>query len=622
MRNLDDFSPESHEQYEFFRLAVAKSRNKELKEAFIKGFGVHHAGMLRGDRDLVEKLFAKGIIRVLCCTATLAWGVNLPAYGVVIKGTQVYDQQRGGFVDLSVLDVLQIFGRAGRPQFEDRGVGYILTSHDKLQHYLSSCTLQTPIESKFTLYLQDNLNAEIVLGTVTNVEEGISWLSYSYLIVRMRKNPLVYGLTNEDLKGDPTLEQRRRDLIIGAARLLHKNQMIIFNESTGGFKAKDLGRISSAYYVKSKSIETFNSLLKIRMTEADVLAMLSQSSEFETIKFREGEEAELARLRDEGACCKIKDPPDSAAGKINILLQSWISRLGVDDFALISDRSYIVQNATRIIRALFEITLHRNWAPVSAVLLRLSKAIELQMWSFECPLRPLGVLSAEIIRKIEAVDYSIERLQEMSEVELGELVRFNKMGSILYKTLRDFPRPCLEARVIPLTRSILQIFVTFTLDPRIQWQDRTHGASQRWWVWLEDEQSEEIYYWQDINVTRLTLREEKTLECTIPVEEPLPAQIHVRAQSDRWFGAETVLALSFKKLILPEMNPVQTDLLDLQPLPISALRDPELEKIYKFKYFNPVQTQVFYQLYQTDINVLIGAPTGSGKTIMAELALW
>lgn len=54
--------------------------------------------------------------KVLCCTATLAWGVNLPAYAVVIKGTQVYDSQKGSFVDLSILDVLQIFGRAGRPQ--------------------------------------------------------------------------------------------------------------------------------------------------------------------------------------------------------------------------------------------------------------------------------------------------------------------------------------------------------------------------------------------------------------------------------------------------------------------------------------------------------------------------
>jgi len=64
-----------------------------------------------------------------------------------------------------------------------------------------------------------------------------------------------------------------------------------------------------------------------------------------------------------------------------------------------------------------------------------------------------------------------------------------------------------------------------------------------------------------------------------------------------------------------------TELLDLNPLPISALNNTEFEKVYRMKYFNPNQTQVFHALYHTDENVLIGSPTGSGKTIMSELAV-
>ena len=64
---------------------MRKSRNKELRELFQDGFCIHHAGMLRSDRSMVEDLFAKGLVKVLVCTATLAWGVNLPAHAVIIK---------------------------------------------------------------------------------------------------------------------------------------------------------------------------------------------------------------------------------------------------------------------------------------------------------------------------------------------------------------------------------------------------------------------------------------------------------------------------------------------------------------------------------------------------------
>ncbi|CAG5136749.1 unnamed protein product, partial [Candidula unifasciata] len=140
--------------------AMSKSRNKQMREMFPDGFGIHHAGMLRQDRNLVEKYFLEGYIKVLVCTATLAWGVNLPAHAVIIKGTQIYDAKRGAFVDLGILDVMQIFGRAGRPQFDKFGHGTIITTHDKLSHYLSLMTRQNPIESQFINSLTDNLNAE------------------------------------------------------------------------------------------------------------------------------------------------------------------------------------------------------------------------------------------------------------------------------------------------------------------------------------------------------------------------------------------------------------------------------------------------------------------------------
>ncbi|CAN0326973.1 unnamed protein product, partial [Ectocarpus sp. 8 AP-2014] len=109
-----------------------KSRNKELRDLFQAGVGCHHAGMLRPDRGLTERAFEDGAIKVLVCTATLAWGVNLPAHTVIIKGTEVYNPEKGGLQDLSMLDVLQVFGRAGRPQYDTSGEAIMITTHKSL----------------------------------------------------------------------------------------------------------------------------------------------------------------------------------------------------------------------------------------------------------------------------------------------------------------------------------------------------------------------------------------------------------------------------------------------------------------------------------------------------------
>ncbi|VEL17728.1 unnamed protein product [Protopolystoma xenopodis] len=105
------FRPSSSAAYMNAMKRVSRSSDRVLNELASDGFACHHAGMLRADRTLVEHLFAQGHVRVLCCTATLAWGVNLPAHCVIIKGTRVYNAEKADFVDLDILDVLQVLTR-------------------------------------------------------------------------------------------------------------------------------------------------------------------------------------------------------------------------------------------------------------------------------------------------------------------------------------------------------------------------------------------------------------------------------------------------------------------------------------------------------------------------------
>ena len=91
-----------------------------------------------------------------------------------------------------MLDVMQVFGRAGRPQYDDSGDATLITSHTSLPRYLALLVKQVPIESNFSARLADHLNAEVVAGTVTSIKDACTWLSYTYLHVRMMRNPVLY----------------------------------------------------------------------------------------------------------------------------------------------------------------------------------------------------------------------------------------------------------------------------------------------------------------------------------------------------------------------------------------------------------------------------------------------
>ncbi|KAL0384901.1 UNVERIFIED_CONTAM: DExH-box ATP-dependent RNA helicase DExH14, partial [Sesamum radiatum] len=531
---------------------VLKSRNKELVQLFEYAVGIHHAGMLRSDRGLTERLFSEGLLRVLVCTATLAWGVNLPAHTVVIKGTQIYDPKAGGWRDLGMLDVMQIFGRAGRPQFDKSGEGIIITSHDKLAYYLRLLTSQLPIESQFINSLKDNLNAEVALGTVTNVKEACAWLGYTYLFIRMKMNPLAYGIGWDEVIADPSLSLKQRSLVSDAARALDKAKMMRFDEKSGNFYCTELGRIASHFYIQYSSVETYNEMLRRHMNDSEVIDMVAHSSEFENIVVREEEQNELETLT-RSCPLEVKGGPSCKHGKVSILIQLYISRGSIDTFSLVSDASYISSSLARIMRALFEICLRRGWSEMSSFMLEYCKAVDRQVWPHQHPLRQFDrEISTEVLRKLEERGMDLDRLYEMEEKEIGALIRYAPGGKLVKQYLAYFPMVQLFATVSPITRTVLK--VDLTISPEFVWKDRFHGTALRWWI-------------------------------------------------------------------LVEAHTTHTELLDLKPLPVTALGNETYEALYSFTHFNPIQTQAFHVLYHTEQNVLLGAPTGSGKTISAELAM-
>ncbi|GKC19573.1 DExH-box ATP-dependent RNA helicase DExH12-like protein, partial [Tanacetum coccineum] len=313
-------------------------------------------------------------------------GVNLPAHTVIIKGTQIYNPEKGAWTELSPLDVMQMLGRAGRPQYDTYGEGIIITGHSEVQYYLSLMNQQLPIESQFVSKLADQLNAEIVLGTIQNAKEAQHWLGYTYLYVRMVRNPTLYGLPGDILKTDPLIEERRADLVHTAATILDKNSLVKYDRKSGYFQVTGLGRIASYYYITHGTIATYNEHLKPTMSDIELCRLFSQSEEFKYVTVRQDEKMELAKLLDR------------------------------------------VPSAGHLMRALFEIVLKQGWAQLAEKALNLCKMINKRIWSVQTPLRQFHGIKNDILMKLEKKDLAWERYYDLTSQELGELVRAPKLG--------------------------------------------------------------------------------------------------------------------------------------------------------------------------------------------------
>lgn len=64
----------------------------------------------------------------------------------------------------------------------------------------------------------------------------MNWLGYTYLYVRMLRNPTLYGVSHDDRSTDPLLERRRMDLVHTAASVLDKNSLVKYDKRTGSFQ--------------------------------------------------------------------------------------------------------------------------------------------------------------------------------------------------------------------------------------------------------------------------------------------------------------------------------------------------------------------------------------------------
>lgn len=99
---------------------------RRLSSCVEKGIAFHHAGLHSKQKELIETNFRKGNIKIICCTPTLAAGLDLPAFRAVIRDVRRYTGH--GMALIPVLEYLQMSGRAGRPSFDSFGESILISS--------------------------------------------------------------------------------------------------------------------------------------------------------------------------------------------------------------------------------------------------------------------------------------------------------------------------------------------------------------------------------------------------------------------------------------------------------------------------------------------------------------
>ena len=336
--------------------AHIKDQNLKLTLAF--GVGIHHAGLVERDRKTVEELYVNMKIQVLIATATVAWGVNFPAHLVIVKGTEFYDGKLKRYVDMPITDVLQMIGRAGRPQYDHHGVAMVLVHDIKKGFYKKFLYEPFPVESSLLNVLTDHLNAEIVSGTIQTRQDALDYISWTFFFRRLLQNPSYYEM--EDVE-DEGLNTFLSGVVGKALDQLEMSYCLETDDDGRSIYSTVEGRIASFYYLTHTTLQHLRDTLEADMSTEQMLQTLVDATEFSQLPVRHNEDninAELAKQ------CPLKVniyTMDSPNTKTSLLLQSHFSRLVLPCTDYLTDTKTVMDNAPRVLQAMIDVCAESGW---------------------------------------------------------------------------------------------------------------------------------------------------------------------------------------------------------------------------------------------------------------------
>ena len=206
---------------------------ERLANCVKNGVAYHHAGLVAKQRELIEDSFREGKIKIICATPTLAYGLDLPAYRVIIRDLRRFGPR--GMAWIPVLEYLQQAGRAGRPRFDKRGEAIAVAKTE-----LEKDKIYDKYVSGFPENIYSKLAVEPVLRTYV-----LSLIVSGFVNTKQQLLDLFEKTFWAYQYQDP---ERMDYLITKTIELLEEYEFIMFNEDTNKLKATNVGvRVSQLY---------------------------------------------------------------------------------------------------------------------------------------------------------------------------------------------------------------------------------------------------------------------------------------------------------------------------------------------------------------------------------------
>ena len=341
--------------------AVASISEMNLKNCIINGVGYHSAGLDQQNRREVERLFRLGQLPVLCTTSTLAQGVNLPAFLVVIKGTKSYKGSDKGFDEYKYQEIMQMMGRAGRPQFDTSGVCVIMTETCRVDSYQNMKDNKIEINSYYMNNVKDDLGAEISLGTLRTLDCALAFFKHSFFYVR-----LFQGCQRIEVQGIFSKEEKVPSDLNGFLRAYIKKLLDELESSRLVTKEGDL--YSSSLTLKeicwqNVSIEYLSNILLqesiVMLNKENILNYLSTSSVFSRIPSRLSERKDLNDINGK-VHLPLKKSVCTADRKVYVLIQAHIQKMKLSNWDLKVQMNDIIHTCVRLLKCYFKIYIDRK----------------------------------------------------------------------------------------------------------------------------------------------------------------------------------------------------------------------------------------------------------------------